>query len=94
MNVALWAGAIFGACLGALHAAGLAARLLRTKGGQPGFSLGTLSTPAYYAVWTVVLWTLFGAYVLYLWLLGCLLYGIKQLRAVALHALTADEKPA
>lgn len=93
MDAALWTGAMVGACLGLLHAAGLVVRFLRTRGTQPGCSLGVLLTPLYYAVWTIALWTLFGAYVLYLWLLGCVLYGLRQLLAVAFHAPSADESP-
>ncbi|HMM76351.1 MAG TPA: hypothetical protein PJ986_11625 [Gammaproteobacteria bacterium] len=93
MDAALWTGTMVGACLGLLHAVGLVVRFLRMKGAQPGFSLGVLLTPLYYALWTIALWALFGAYVLYLWLLGCVLYGLRQLRAVALRAPSADKRP-
>ena len=58
----LWIGTALGALVGLLHGAAMfGAR--RAAGGALGEAL-------YYSVWTLALWTLFGAYVLLFYILG------------------------
>ena len=54
----LWTGTIVGAVLGLLHML----LTLSTRLGQPG--LNPLKT-LWHGIWTLVLWTLFGAYVFF-----------------------------
>ena len=73
----LWIGSALGALLGLLHGTYLfqqvapRARARRIPGG-PAQGL-------YYGLWAFTLWTLFGSYVLALWLLGVLAYPIVRL---------------
>lgn len=75
MTTALWIGAAVGALLGLFHA-GYVYRLHLTDAGRVpgGASAAARARALYYALWTFGLWVLLGSYVLYLWLVGCLLY--------------------
>jgi|TARA_R110002096_G_scaffold198229_4_gene381970 hypothetical protein len=80
MNTAILIGSAFGAALGLIHAAGLARRIFaRSDFAFPGFALGRIWTPLYYGLWTILLWVIFGAYVLYLWLIACGVFGLHRL---------------
>ena len=69
----LWTGTIAGAVVGLFHML----FTFSTRLGQPGLSpLKTL----WQGVWTWVLWTLFGAYVLAFWILGAVCLGVARLR--------------
>ena len=68
----LWTGTIVGAVFGLLHML----FTLSTRLGQPG--LNPLKT-VWQGIWTVVLWTLFGAYVLAFWILGAVCLGAARL---------------
>jgi len=63
MTEFLWIGTGLGAALGILHAI-CVFRQQRTVAGRG------VGTAAYFALWTVALWTLFGAYLLFFWILG------------------------
>ena len=65
------AGTIVGLVLGLLHGGYVYGKLSRAKspGGPPQHLRGL-----YYATWTVILWTVFGTYVLVLWLAGAVLF--------------------
>ncbi|MDX1394503.1 MAG: hypothetical protein R3195_08930 [Gemmatimonadota bacterium] len=78
MSVALIIGSGVGALIGARHAWGL---LRRTSGrstpGDPRHATRSRATAAYYGLWALVLWTVFGSYLLYLWLFAVVLYGCR-----------------
>jgi hypothetical protein len=59
--VFLWIGAALGAVVGVIH--GLWVFRRQSASGGP---VGAL----YFALWTLVLWIVFGAYVLAFWILG------------------------
>lgn len=63
MDDFLAVGMMLGAIIGAFHAVFMFQA--RVREGQ-----ADQATAAYYAIWTFVLWTLFGAYVLAFWLIG------------------------
>ena len=63
MTAFLWVGCVIGAIIGAAH--GIA--LFRRQAAAPG---GSLPRALYYGLWAFALWTLFGAYVLFFYLLG------------------------
>lgn len=80
MNTAILIGSAFGAAIGLVHAAGLARRLaVRSDFASPGFSLSGIGAALYYGLWTLLLWTMFGSYVLYLWLIACGAFGAHHL---------------
>ena len=72
MLFVLWAGTIVGAVLGLLHA-GYVYRVVAASDGASG-----PGRAGYYALWTLVLWVLFGAYVLVLWLVAVIAYLIAR----------------
>jgi hypothetical protein len=78
-NVAefLWLGSTLGALLGLTHGVYLYRRIAaREPGGDgPGGRLQGL----YYAFWALLLWTLFGSYVLAFWVLGLLAYPLVRM---------------
>ena len=45
------------------------------EGGSGGIRLQA----AYHVIWTVLLWVLFGTYVLVLWAISVLAYGVRNL---------------
>ena len=73
----LWLGSALGALLGLIHGVHIyrpiAARTPMGRG--PAGKVQGL----YYALWTLLLWTLFGSYVLVFWILGVLIYPIVRL---------------
>lgn len=73
MDAYLWVGTLVGALLGLAHAAYLwTHREGRNRAGARAL---------YRGVWAVALWTLFGTYVLSLWILGAIGYGLASRRA-------------
>jgi hypothetical protein len=77
MNSFLWLGSAFGAILGMLHGIYLyrqQAAWALASGTTGGRAIGL-----YYGLWAFALWTLFGAYVLALWVLGSIAYLIARL---------------
>lgn len=72
----LLVGSALGAVIGLLHA-GFVCRERLSAGAGRGRAL-------YYALWTLALWTLFGSYVLVLWLVAVALYlPVVAFKAVA-----------
>ena len=65
MESFLWIGSTIGAAIGVLHGAYLF-REISTRASTPGLNARGL----YYALWTFILWTVFGSYVLFFWLVG------------------------
>jgi hypothetical protein len=75
LTIALWIGSAVGAVLGLFHAGYVYRQHLSDSANAPaGISFAARLRAGYYAVWTLGLWILFGSYVLYLWVLGCILY--------------------
>jgi hypothetical protein len=73
----LWVGSAFGAIFGMLHGIYLyrqQAACALASGTTGGRAIGL-----YYGLWAFALWTLFGAYVLALWVLGSIAYLIARL---------------
>ena len=68
MTLFLWVGSALGATLGVLHALFLYRQIAArySTAGSTGVNLRAL----YYGIWTFALWTIFGSYVLAIWLLG------------------------
>lgn len=66
-------GAALGLVLGAFHAIYVYRRRIAAAPAEP-------LAAVYYAAWTLALWTLFGAYVLFFWLIGAAGMGIARLR--------------
>jgi hypothetical protein len=77
MSEFLLLGSAVGAVLGIAHGVSLYRQIAarNSTGNGPSGSLQGL----YYAIWTLVLWTLFGSYVLVFWILGALSYPIVRL---------------
>ncbi len=76
MEEGLWSGAVLGALFGVLHAAQVYRRRVADEGASPGRA-------AYFALWAVALWTLFGAYLLAFWIIGAVGLAISRLRGPA-----------
>ena len=80
MTVVLWIGTALGAMAGLLH--GL--HLYRRWAAWPG-AVGASPTAAgrrkaiYRSLWALAIWTLFGSYLLVLWILGALGYSVSRL---------------
>ena len=69
----MWAGSAVGALLGMAHAA-YVFRITANEFAEdtgPNYARGF-----YYALWTIGLWILCGSYVLVLWLVSIVLYGV------------------
>ena len=76
MEEFLWSGASLGAVVGVIHAAHAYRQRVADEGDSPGRA-------AYFALWAVVLWTLFGAYLLAFWIIGAVGLAISRLRGPA-----------
>ncbi len=70
-------GSSVGAVLGLVHAVAVYARrtgeIPERKAKHP---IAVRAGAAYYALWTLFLWVLFGPYVLSLWVIGTVLYTL------------------
>lgn len=76
-------GSSLGLLIGLVHARGVYVQRVRDAGPRARISAGRARFDAGYgAFWTVVLWTLFGTYVLVLWLISIPLWlGARALGA-------------
>ncbi len=71
MSVLLWIGSLLGVVIGALHAVYLYRQhVARTPADQAG--------EVYFGLWALGLWTLFGSYVLVLWIIGVVAYAVSK----------------
>ncbi len=68
MSLLLWVGTISGAAIGLAHAIYLWRVSMQEANSR--------STAIYRGVWAIGLWTLFGTYVLVLWIVGVIAYGL------------------
>ena len=84
MALFLWIGCACGATLGLLHALYLY-RQIAARNSTDG-ATGINRRGLYYGTWTLVLWTIFGSYVLAFWLIGAIataLIGLKSRKSSA-----------
>ena len=68
MNTVLFIGGAFGLLVGIAHASAKFQTQRNRAGRHPNTQHNGNVPTLYYALWTVVLWILFGSYVLYLWI--------------------------
>ena len=68
MSLLLWVGTILGAAVGLAHAIYLWRVSMQEANSR--------NTAIYRGVWAIGLWTLFGTYVLVLWIVGVIAYGL------------------
>lgn len=68
MSELVWIGSILGAAVGLAHAIYLWGVSATGPEGR--------SAAIYRGIWAIGLWTLFGTYVLVLWVVGLIVYGI------------------
>ncbi len=68
MSLLLWVGTILGAAVGLAHAIYLWRVSMQEANGR--------GTAIYRGVWAIGLWTIFGIYVLVLWIVGVIAYGL------------------
>src|SRR5262245_11891599 len=69
MNALLWAGTIVGAACGVGHGVYVYNRV-----GEASKAAPDQPKAIFYAIWTLVLWALFGVYVMVLWVVTCCFY--------------------
>jgi hypothetical protein len=72
----LWLGSVFGAVFGMLH--GIYLYRQQAACALASGTIGGRAIGLYYGLWAFALWTLFGAYVLALWVLGSIAYLIAR----------------
>lgn len=65
MESFLWVGSSIGAVIGLIHGVCLF-KNISTRTSASKVSVRSV----YYALWTFILWTIFGSYVLFFWLVG------------------------
>jgi len=77
MGIFLWIGSALGAAVGLLHGVYLYRQLVaRAPANDP---TGRRAVGAYYGLWAILLWTIFGAYVLAFWILGAVAWPVARL---------------
>lgn len=90
MNIALLIGTSVGAVIGLLHAF----HVYRKQVGEFPSALverpvATRGYAAYSAFWTFFLWTVFGSYVFFLWVISVIVYSIyKAIRLLSAGSAT------
>lgn len=72
MMAFIWIGTSLGAVLGLLHGISVFRQQSTRAGGSFGKAL-------YFALWTLALWVVFGAYVLAFWILGAVGLTLSRL---------------
>jgi hypothetical protein len=77
MGTFLWIGSALGAAVGLLHGVYLYRQHVARApaDGPTGYS----AVGAYYGVWAILLWTIFGSYVLTFWILGAVAWPVARL---------------
>lgn len=85
MSILLTVGTSVGFALGVIHGRGVFGRRMAEAGASaPDGASARRLRAAYAALWTVALWTLFGSYVLLLWIVSVPLWvGSRARRAGA-----------
>ncbi len=75
MSSVLWAGTLVGALLGFIHAV-YVYRLVAAE--APAGAAANHARAGWYALWTLGLWIVFGAYILVLWVISVVAYAIAR----------------
>ena len=86
MDNMLRIGVIAAVVIGILHSAYIFRHVLGdARGHGPSFRNGLRAL--YYALWTMLLWAVFGSYVLFMWIISVVVYGIARLvvRLTTMH---------
>lgn len=79
MTTALMIGSAVGAVIGLFHAYHVYSRRLSESPGRLiEHSVRTRASAGYYALWTFVLWVIFGSYVFFLWLISVVVYAVDR----------------
>jgi hypothetical protein len=84
MNTIVWIGSLLGLAIGSLHAVDLYrrrvadARASATAGATAHLATAHLEG-AYYGLWALALWVIFGTYVLVFWVIGAVAHSIFRL---------------
>lgn len=78
MESVLRIGLAAGIVIGLLHAGYVFRHVLGDPSGR-GRPVRTGLRAGYYALWTVLLWALFGTYVLFMWIVSLVAYGTSRL---------------
>jgi hypothetical protein len=79
MNTIVWIGSLLGLAIGSLHGVHLyRARVADARESATGGATAHLEG-AYYGLWALALWVIFGTYVLVLWVIGAVAYSIFRL---------------
>ncbi len=84
MNAIVWIGSLLGLVIGSLHAVHLyRRRVADPRESAAGRATADLATArlegAYYGLWVLALWVIFGTYVLVLWVIGVVAHSIFRL---------------
>ena len=74
MNEAMLIAAVIGAVLGTIHAIGVYGDRLRNAQNEGHSNALSHARAYYYALWTLLLWLVFGAYVFIAWVIASILY--------------------
>ena len=77
MDEFFWLGSAIGAVIGIAHGVNLYRQMAARA--PAGRATSGKAQALYYALWTLLLWTVFGAYALLFWILGILAYPIVRL---------------
>ena len=84
MNTIVWIGSLLGLVIGSRHAVHLyRRRVADARESAVGGATSHLATAhlegAYYGLWALALWVIFGTYVLVLWVIGAVAYSIFRM---------------
>jgi glycerol uptake facilitator-like aquaporin len=84
MNAVVWIGSLLGLAIGSLHAVHLyRRRVADARESATASTTAHLATAhlegAYYGLWALALWVIFGTYVLVLWVIGAVAHSIFRL---------------
>ena len=75
LTIFMWAGAVLGFAAGLIHAV----QILLTQPSLPGRNSKAMA--CYRALWAIALWTLFGGYLLLMWIVAVILRPVLGLLA-------------
>ena len=84
MNTIVWIGSLLGLVIGSLHAVHLyRRRVADARESAASGATADLATArlegAYYGLWALALWVIFGTYILVLWVIGAVAHSIFRL---------------
>jgi hypothetical protein len=80
----LWIGSALGIVVGIFH--GIYLYRQQTARAPVSDPTGNRAIGLYYGLWAVVLWTIFGAYVLAFWILGAIAWSIVWLISLSVRS--------